>query len=397
MSIGVRLKILFYLPVITPWWFDNIVRPLLAALAPAHRVHVLAPVPWCGTGIGPRELSACADLAGIEWHLADDDAHPSMRTDAVERDAIVDFVRALAPDYVLARAADCATVARFPGKVRYLMESGAAPLAIPHRFAILQAQPFDHGLMPLLAPAEAAALDRGIARAWDALAPLAAPSPAARAAFRDWAGLPGDRPVLAVPLEYEHEENFFPLHRVGARPNHRFVAELADAVGDRFFLAFTNHPLNEQHVDNQAVVDAIGARPDRMRLLPRTGPGGESTTLLLARDADAMIVGDSKAYSLAGFFGTPLLRRTRFDTGAWLNAYRDFAPFLADVAAGTARRPSRADARRWFAFHVANQIFDPQAPDFTADELIARLDRPVDPARWPAGFARFEALAGGVA
>lgn len=388
------MKILFYLPVITPWWFDNVVRPLLAVLAPAHSVHVLAPVPWCGTGIGPRELSACADLPGIEWHLADDDAHPSMRTDAVERDAIVDFVRALAPDYVLVRAADCDTVARFPGTVRYLMEGGAAPLAIPPHWVILQHRPFDHGLLPPLDAAACAALDRGIARAWDALAPLAAPTAADRAAFRDWAGLPDDRPVLAVPLEYEHEENFFPLHRVDARPNHCFVDALAAQLDPRIFLAFTNHPLNVLYVDNRAVEATIAAHGDRMRMLPGTTPAGESTTLLLARDADAMIVGDSKAYSLAAFFGTPLLRRSRFRTGAWLNAYADFAPLLADVAAGNARRPDREAARRWFAFHVANQIFDPQASDFTADDLIDRLDRPVAPDRWAAGFARFEALPG---
>lgn len=27
------MRILFYLPVITPWWFDNIVAPLIARLA----------------------------------------------------------------------------------------------------------------------------------------------------------------------------------------------------------------------------------------------------------------------------------------------------------------------------------------------------------------------------
>ncbi|MEG3145151.1 hypothetical protein U1839_10870 [Sphingomonas sp. RT2P30] len=381
------MRILFYLPVITPWWFDHIVAPLIRCLAGEHEVHVLAPVPWQGTGIGPRELDSVADLTEVKWHIVDGDGHPTMRTEPRDRAGIVAFARALAPDYVLCRSADCETVRAFPGVVRHMMEGGAPPLAIPADWIVLQEEPFDHGLLPPLDGDQRDVLDRLIAPLWktltggvDAITPL-----------RSWAPLPADRPLLALPLEYEHEENFFPMHRVGATPNHRLIAELAERIDDRFSVAVTNHPLNEQHIDNSALEAEIAAHP-QMRLLAGASPDGESATMALARAADGMLIGDSKVYALAGFLGTPMLRQSRFRTGAWLNAYADLATFLGDVAAGTAHRPDQAAARIWFAFHVANNLLDPDDPALTASDLLARLDRPVDPARWAAGFARLDAV-----
>ncbi len=322
------MRILFYLPVITPWWFVNVVEPLIRCLADGNEadgneVHVLAPIPWKGTGIGPRQLALSAHLTQVHWHIFDGTSHPTMRTEPTERAGIIDFVRTLAPDYVLCRSADCETVREFPGIVRFIMEGGAAPLSMPPHWVILQEQPFDHGLLPELGADERARLDRLIAPIWDALLGLARPSNKARRFFRKWADLPADRPVLVLPLEYEHEENFFPMHRIGATPNHRLVAELAESIDDSFFLAITNHPLNELYVDNRPLKAEIASHGSRMRLLPETGPKGENTTMLLARDADGMLVGDSKVYSMAGFFGTPMLRRSRFKTGEWLNAYTD--------------------------------------------------------------------------
>ncbi|MEM9311236.1 MAG: hypothetical protein AAGA34_07290 [Pseudomonadota bacterium] len=54
------MRILFYLPVITPWWFAKIVKPLIATLAADNEIHVLAPPPWRNTGIGPDEIKLCA-------------------------------------------------------------------------------------------------------------------------------------------------------------------------------------------------------------------------------------------------------------------------------------------------------------------------------------------------
>lgn len=385
------MRVLFYLPVITPWWFDNVVEPLIRCLANDHEVHVLAPVPWRGTGIGQRELVGCGDLPEIRWHIFDGDSHPTLRSTPTERAGIVEFVTSLAPDYVLCRSADCDTPKEFPGVVRYLMEGGAGPLAVPNDWVILQEQPLDHGLLPELDDDQRARLDGLIAPLWDPLRRLAEPSPQTRKSFRSWAGLPADRPVLAVPLEYEHAENFFPMHRVGAAPNHRLIAELAASIDDSFFLAITNHPLNEKHIDNSALEAEIASHGSRMRLLPGTGPAGENTTMLLAREADGMLAGDSKVYALAGFFGTPMLRRSRFRTGDWLNACSDLAHFLAAVAGGSAVGADREAARTWFAFHVANNLFNPNDPELTASELLARLDRPFDPARWNGGVARLRA------
>lgn len=381
------MRILFYLPVITPWWFDHIVAPLIRCVAGTHEVHVLAPVPWQGTGIGPRELEMAADMPEVNWHIVDGDGHPTMRTEPADRAGIIAFVRGLAPDYVLCRSADCETVRGFPGVVRHIMEGGAPPLAIPADWIVLQEEPFDHGLLPPLDDDQRALLDRLIAPLWESLWR----ANAGCAPLRSWLPLPADQPLLALPLEYEHEENFFLMHRVGATPNHRLIDELAERIDDRFLVAVTNHPLNEHYIDNSALEGAIAARP-RMRLIAGTSPDGENATMALARGADGVLIGDSKVYALAGFFGTPLLRQSRFRTGAWLNAYADLATFLADVAAGTARRPDQAAARTWFAFHVANNLVDPDDPALTASDLLARLDRPVDPARWAEGFARLEAV-----
>lgn len=387
------MRILFYLPVITPWWFRYIVEPLIRCLADGNEVHVLAPIPWKGTGIGQVELAASVDLTDVHWHIFDGASHPSMRTEPTERAGIIDFVKALAPDYVLCRSADCETARGFPGIVRYIMEGGAAPLAMPENWVILQEQPFDHGVLPELDADERARLDQLVAPVWNSLLGLAQPTRQMRKSFRKWARLPADRPVLALPLEYEHEENFFPMHRIGATPNRRLIAELADSIDDSFFLAITNHPLNEMFVDNSALQAEIASYGARMRLLPGTGPNGENTTTLLARDADGMLVGDSKVYSMAGFFGTPMLRRSRFKTGAWLNAYTDPGDFLPAVTGGNALRPDPESARTWFALHIANNVLNPRDPGLTASALLARLDRPVDPARWDQGFARYRAVA----
>ena len=73
-------KILFYLPVVTPWWFDTIVAPMIAKLGAEAEIHVLAPEFWRNTGIGPNQLHTCASMPDIHWHIVEDDAHISLRT-----------------------------------------------------------------------------------------------------------------------------------------------------------------------------------------------------------------------------------------------------------------------------------------------------------------------------
>ncbi len=376
------MRFLFYLPVVTPWWFANILLPLIEKLAGEHAIEVLAPLPWRGTGIGQQEVDLCAHLPHVRWHLVQDAAHPSLRTDPPQRDAIVSFVASLKPDYVLCRSADLRTTELFPGVVRHLTEGAADPLVLAPSAIHFTASPFDHGVLPPLDGAQIAELDRLIEPHWEALAASVQFEEAERRRFREWAGLPDDRPVLCLPLEYEHEENFFTIHRIGARPNAAMVEELLGQLGEHVFLALTNHPLNEAHVDNTALRNLALAYPSRMRLLPPDNPLCARTTWRLLREVDGVILGDSKVFSVAGLIGTPILRRTRFKTGGWLNAADDIAAFASDIVQGSAATPDRARARTWFAFHVANNLLWSKAPDLTAPEIIAHLDRPVDPARW---------------
>ena len=394
---GRFMRILFYLPVITPWWFGAIVTPLIALLARQHDVHVLAPVPWRNTGVGERERQMCAHLP-VTWHIVHDDSHPSMRTDPVQQAGIVDFVNALAPDYVLCRSADCETVAAFPGVVRHIMEGGADPLRLPSDWIVFKERPFDHGILPELGEDETAELDRLSGPLWDALSQSAASDDdAMRERFRQWADLPKDRPTLLLPLEYEHEENFFLMHRVGAKSNAALVREVAETVGDDVFLAITNHPLNELHVDNSAMEDAVASLGPKARLFPSLDTGGPGITDLLVRNTDGVLVFDSKIFSLAGHHGAAMLRRSRFATGDWLNPYTEFGEFLTAIAQKRARRPDRDTGRTWLAHHIANDVIDPRDPELTAAGVLDRMENSVDPKRWERGFAHYYETAQGVA
>lgn len=381
------MRILFYLPVVTGWWFEAILTPLIARLTREHDVHVMAPAPWRNTGIGPRERQLCIEY-GVQWHIVHDEDHPGMRTRPERQASIISYVNALAPDYVLCRSADCETPREFSAPVRYIMEGGASPLHMPADWVAFQSAPFDHGILPDLDDDAIAELDRFIAPYWNALQNGPAVRNASMSAARP-KGLPNDKPVIFLPLEYEHEENFFTMHRIGATPNARLVKQVVERIGDDFFLAITNHPLNELHIDNSALVATVASLGGRARLFPRTNAEGLSHTELLMRDADGVLLGDSKLFAMAGFYGTPSLRRSYFDTGEWLNAYTDFDSFLPAVAQGNTRRPDIDKARIWFAYHVANNVIAPNDPDLGAAEILAHIDRPVDRGRWQAGMARF--------
>ena len=53
-----------------------------------------------------------------------------------------------------------------------------------------------------------------------------------------------------------------------------------------------------------------------------------------------------------------------------------------------ARGADPVAAKRWSAWHLANNVFDPQDAGLTARALIDRLERPEDRARWPAAMDR---------
>lgn len=380
-----RQRVLFYLPMVTNWWFVHIVEPLIRRLAEHHEVHVLAPAPWRGTGLGPEELARCTDLPEVRWYIMDGPDHPSTRTTPNDAAGLIGFVRDLAPDIVLCRTADHETVRHFPGIVRLLMEGRFEPFAPPPHWILLVDRPHDHGLMPPLFPPERDRLRGLIAPAWDRLRQRLAPPPGERGALFARLGIPLDRPVLLLPLECETEDNFLAMHRVGPKPNAALVAEIAGQLGDRFTLAVTNHPLNDMHLDAGPLLAVIGDCDNAVLLPPAIG--GLPATLALARHADGMLLGDSKTFALAAYFGVPMLRRSRFATGGWLNAHAELAPFLDEVAAGTARGPAAEDAQLWFAEYLFNDAFDPRDPQ---DDLLARLARPFDPDRWDWAMARLE-------
>jgi hypothetical protein len=376
------MKVAFYLPVVTPWWFDNVIGHLIRKLAAVAEVHVLVPPLWSGTGIGPEQLAPFADVTGISWHILDDQGHPCLRTDPGEdpamRERLLALVEAIGPDHVLCRSADVETPRRFPGRIHHVMEGAAPPFPSADNWILFADAPFDHGCLSPLEPAVREALLSGFRPAWSAmkaetdldLAPLPLPEAA-------------DRPVIGLPLEYEHEENFFGRHR-------RFAAGVETAldasreIRGRAFLAVTNHPLNELHVDTRSLDSGIASMNGSARLLREP-----DATHRLARGCDGMILENSKAIWLCGFHGTPILRRTAFRTGGWFNAYDDLDAFADAVERGEAARPDPEGARLAFAFHIANDLVDPADPGLGGVDLIERLERRVDPARWEAGIERY--------
>ena len=372
------MRILFYLPAITPWWFEHILVPIIDALGRSAEVHVIAPEPWCGTGLGAEEIERWGDLAVIEWHLIGGPDHPSLRTQPRDPAPLIDFIHQIAPDHVICRSADRETPRNFPGRVHFLMEGGVAPLQLPPHWVWLADDLFDHGIMPPLGPEEERKLSAWLAPAWDrhrsSIEALGAALPAAGA----------DNALnLLLPLEYEHEENFFLMHRPGPMANDQLVAELAANLPQHVRLVLTDHPLNHLHVDRQQLHRTVAEHSGRVTLLDSS-----ISTAAAAQTCDGMIVGDSKSFGVAAFCGKPLYRSSRFRSADWLDPYSDLDTFVSDLGAGRARAPRSEDALVWAAYHLANNVFDPQAPDFAAETVIERLEAPVDEGRWAAGMAR---------
>ena len=207
--------------------------------------------------------------------------------------------------------------------------------------------------------------------------------------MREWAGLAADRPTLFLPLEYEHAENFYTQHRLESVPNAKLVEELIGKIAGRAFLALTNHPLNDLYVDNSALEQLVERQPEAVRLLPGEAPCGNRTTSLLMREADGVLLGNSKCYSLAGLCGTPIMRRSRFQTGEWLHACDDFESFVNAVCNGTATPPDTQTARIWFAYHAANTLVSPRDPALTGCDILERITNPFNPDRWERNLAVF--------
>jgi hypothetical protein len=193
--------------------------------------------------------------------------------------------------------------------------------------------------------------------------------------------------IVSLPLEYEHEENFFGMHRPYA-DNAALVSALAEAVGEDVLLAVTDHPLNLLHCDRSALDAAVARCAGRVRMVsPRWTE--DRPTMGVVRASDGMIVSNSKVISIAAFLGKPILRLSPHATGHWLNSYSDLPSFLGALRGRAPNLPSQDEAKTFFAFHAANNIIDLTHKDTDARLILDMVETPVDRRRWQAGIRRY--------
>ncbi|QIQ86276.1 hypothetical protein [Erythrobacter sp.] len=126
-----RLRILFYLPATTPWWFENIIHHVIARCSEEHEVHVMVPPLWRGTGLDARHIPLLAALPEVRWHVLDGPDHPVLRSDASGIGELLELVNFIAPDLTLCRSADTATPALYPGHVRFIPRTRACSPDMP--------------------------------------------------------------------------------------------------------------------------------------------------------------------------------------------------------------------------------------------------------------------------
>jgi len=380
------MKILFYLPVVTPWWFDRIVAPLIDRLAVEAEVHVMVPPLWCGTGITPDQLAGVAAADRVEWHILDDEDQPRLRRGGGDFDGLLDRVRSIDPDLALCRSADLETPRRFPCPVRHMMEAAFPPFPSRAEWLVLREDPFDHCVMPELDSAAKDILHAGFDELWSAMRRKVSAQTPDRG-LADQRGSGAETLLVSLPLEYEHEENFFGIHRPYA-DNAALVSALAEAVDDDVQLAVTDHPLNLLHCDRAALDEVVARYAGRVRLVsPRRRK--DQPTLGVVTASDGMIVSNSKVISIAAFLGKPVLRLSNHATGPWLNAYSDLPAFLGGIRGGAPSAPSQEQAKTFFAFHAANNIIDPIHEDTDGRLILDMVESPVDRRRWSAGIRRY--------
>jgi uncharacterized protein YcbX len=392
------MRILFYLPIATQHWLENLLPTLIRRAAREAEVHIVVPIAWNGTGIDGSQLQRWIDAPEIRWHILDGPDHPSFRTTPENPQALIDFIRAIDADYTFCRSADIVTPEQFPGKVRYLMEGDYPPLlgdGRPHSERIMVTGPgvLNHGMMPPLEYSRRSWLRESMAPLWSEYQARHGDFSSEAAAYIAAAGLPSDRKILAVPLESESVTNFFHEAHCEFTKSDQFVADLAARIDDDMVLAVTPHPLWVWQPP--AMRDAIAARlqriasmnPDKVRLVLRPG-NPQQLTRWLIHYADGVIARDSKTLTIGAFLGKPCLRLSPFACGEWMQVYRNIAAFQHDIRSGTARSAALADALAWFGFHHANEAFVPWDRNQTLAMLLDRVDRPVDPERWEANLDR---------
>lgn len=356
----------------------------------------MVPPLWSGTGIGMGEAEHLRSLPTVHWHILDGPDHPLLRTDASDEGDLIHFVQSLAPDLTLCRSADLKTPACFPGTVRFIMEGATPPFDLSNLNVTLKAGLFDHGFMPEFDSKTADQLDAIAGDLWSDMIARRnlCPDQSSRAEFLAGARLDAGKPLIGLPLEYEQAENFFGQHH--AFPNNAaLVRAVAEEIGEEAILLVTHHPLTEQHGDTSAVNGAILEQDGRVKMLKRTGftdMNGGDVTLSMIKHCDAVIVGNSKCWSIAAAMGTPMLRLSDAPTASWVNAYDTLPPLLSDLARGSAIAADRAMTKRWFAHHILNSLVEPADPAFCAQDLIDRAFELADSARWDGALTRYRSL-----
>lgn len=385
IDVNAKPRVLFYLPVVTRWWFANIIVPMIRAACKGGEVHVMVAPSWSNTGIVAEDLQDCGDLTEVTWHILDNEDHADLRFSLLDKPWLLQLVQEIDPDLTLCRAADIEGPLLFPGTVRYIMEGASPPFATNYHTVYLAQTLFDHGLMPALTPEQASWLDAAFTPSWEAR--KATMPDMEREAFLAEAGLPSDKLLIGLPLEYEHEEIFFDQHNIFAN-NVELIDALAGALDDDVVLAVTQHPLNEGRRADGELQAAITRHQGRVVQIRQIGERGEATTLMM-RHCDGMIVCNSKSFASCAFLGRPTMRITRFQSGGWLNFYGSLGPFVDALRDRTAVGANEADARRWFAFHLANTVVEPHNPDLDLARLVDYAINPVNPARWERGLARY--------
>ncbi len=390
------MRILFYLPVVTPWWFSNIVIHAIRAVARDHDVHVMVPPLWSGTGISMGEADHLRSLPNVHWHILDGPNHPRLRINASNEGDLIEFVQTLAPDLTLCRSADMKTPTLFPGTVRFIMEGGAPPFDLSNLSVTLKKGLFDHGFMPEFGGPIADQLDAIANNLWSDM--IARQNgrlgQSSRTEFLASARLDMCMPIIGLPLEYEQAENFFGQHN--AFPdNTAMVRAITEEIGDEATLLVTHHPLTEQYGETSAVNGAILEQNGRVKLLKRTGfagMNGGDVTFSMIQHCDAVIVGNSKCWSIAAAMGTPMVRLSDAPTASWANAYRTLPLLLSDLSHGKAIGADSTMTKRWFAHHILNSSIEPADSGFCAQDLIDRASKPADIAWWDAALVRYRAL-----
>lgn len=393
------MKILFYLPCVTDRHFEGIVAPLLKILQKEAEIHIVGPPVWRATGITERQILRCIGMPDLRWHIVSGEEHPSLRTIPADPAQIVDLVRDIAPDYSFVRSADVVTPSLFPGAVRFLQEVLVPPFNYGPRSgsALTLDGPrlYDHGFAPELDPVGADRLDEMFRPLWLKAKEKNCRGHGERADYLAQAGLPDNCRVIAFPLAVQTYNNFFVTHHQRIS-NARLIEDLASRLPDDFVLAITRHPVNirpnpaidlppdDPAEDIEPVIARFG---NKVKLITAPGPSGDITTSLF-QHCDGAVICDSKAFALAAFFGKPVLRVSRFTSAPWLNAYTDIDIFLEEAASGNGRIADQHDCRRWFASHYANKAFAAQDPALTAADILDRVQRPVNPARWEASLAQ---------